>query len=130
MDPREPVLASVAKRQAELVVEAGDIYVRAGEPLIVTRADSRIEWRTAAGDDAGEPKTGFIRRAVDLVPVDPATSSYEANVWQLASSTGIPRDVRALVVGRAARRAPNEVARTIVRRWATALAAGVEPRRS
>jgi hypothetical protein len=128
-DPRTAIFASVAKRQAGLDPQPGDVYLRDGEALIVSsRTESRVQWRSASGDDHADTLQGFRERAVESIDIA-GGGNYLDHVWQLASSTGIPRDVRALAVQRAARRAQPAEALT-VGRWARTLASGREPTRT
>lgn len=129
-DPRATLLASVARQQADARLAVGDVLVRDGEAVLLTKVGPRVEWRSASGADEGAPLGSFAERAFDEVPLDGAPAVYLDDVWRLASSTGIPRDVRVLAVGRAARRAPTEQDALTVRRWAATLSGGMEPRRS
>lgn len=129
-DLRAGIFASVQERQAGTSAEVGDVYIRDGAALLVTgRSEGVLGWRTAEGLDLVAPERDFLARAVDLVPAGGSPATYLDNVWQLASSANIPRDVRALAVQRAARRAVGEVDRLTVRRWASTLSAGMEPTR-
>ena len=129
-DPREAIFASVARRQAGLEVEPGGVFVRDGGALVVTSTKGeRIVSRLASGTDVSETDREFRSRAVEEALSTGGGGNYLDNVWQLANSIGVPRDVRAIVVQRAARRAPSEADRLTVYRWSRTLSSGGEPRR-
>lgn len=129
-DPRAALFDSLARIQEEVSPRVGDVYLRDGDPLIVTaRAEDELAFRTASGATVTANLRAFRTRAVEEVDSSGGAGSYIDNVWQLASSQGIPRDVRSLAVQKAARRAPSEGDALTVRRWASTLSSGREPTR-
>lgn len=130
-DLRDAVLKSVSKAQSSFRPKVGNVYLRDGEYLVVTtvRGD-RVFWRSGSGEDKSADMDEFRSRAVEQVSTPGlGGANYLDNVWQLVSSKEIARDVRAIAVQRASRRAPSESERLTVLSWSRTLSAGMNPSR-